>query len=537
MRQMTVPLLVFAVLLCTFQGRACFADESFPMERLGELRRAMDAAAGDEAAVRTWLAKGFDPDVTGSVVKDFALTMTEFMEMHYTLTGEAHIDWRPGDIVLSAGGCLIYEGMPLLAFLREFSGRIHGPLGLLSQREIQKLSLWGPVNVRGPDELWTWDANEVAGTTRYGKFVFCAKSSDPVLLSWEVDQRIGVHSYLNVAPFVHGGELLMVARAWDPAPETVNVEINHVYSLNPLLSAVANGRTGVANILLEAGASVIPNGPGKPSAFHVAATYDMPNMIDLLVDAGFDPDLQDGNGETALFYAVRQNNPRVLRTLIGRNAAYSTKNLKGDTPRKIASSLKHSNCLALLKWREPLLWSAAVNLFIATADEGRTYETFAPGAGLGFELHRRLSHTLWLTTEVSYSIRTAAARSDEQWLPEDQYVNMPSFEYHQLDISPRLSYAFASGWRQRVFGVAGLEYRTQMSASLVEEGGGIESIDVSDSLNSSGLAFTIGIGFNRFTDKGMLVGMELRRSMSLTGDYTSRGGGLSSWVLMFRIGS
>jgi hypothetical protein len=42
---------------------------------------------------------------------------------------------------------------------------------------------------------------------------------------------------------------------------------------------------------------------------------------------------------------------------------------------------------------------------------------------------------------------------------------------------------------------------------------------------------------SRFTTRGALLGMEIRRSVTVSGDYTVSGGGLGSWLLLFRFGS
>lgn len=521
--------------LLVMQHVKCFAHDKLHMSRLGELRRAVDAAVGDEDAVILWLAEGHDLDVSGIVPAKCTLAMAEFEELHQALTDASVVDWRRGAIVFD--NRLVYQGMPWSAFVREFQNLMD--FGLMSMREKVRMAVYGPVTTKTHSGTWVLTGNELVGNTTYGKFVFTRMHSEFALVSWEDDLGRVRMSMLTevVASVQRNGYRIVIAEARDLASDSVAVYIDNVPTFNPLLSAVTNGQTGVTRILLEAGANTSPDGRDWPSVIHVASRHDRARIIDILVEAGVDPDMKDAEGETALFYAVRNNGFEALRCLLDHDASYTIRNNNGKTPLDLAVSQRNPFAVTPLKLAHPFHWSIALNLCVSRATKGRDYETFAPGAGLGLEMHYRITRKAWLTTEVGYSIRTAAARSDEVWLPAFPYVDMPEFEYRHLEISPRLNWALAALGSGRAYGIVGLEHRMQMSARLTGEAEALEPIDVGDLLSSSGLAATIGIGGERFTGTGMLVGIELRRSMTMSGDYTSKGGGLNSWVLLFRVGS
>lgn len=265
----------------------------------------------------------------------------------------------------------------------------------------------------------------------------------------------------------------------------------------------------------------------------MAAQYGQVRVLDLLLESGVDPELKDGNNETAIFAAVRANQTKALRCLLGHGVVWDGKNRVGKTPKWVAKNLKYTECVAILEWRQPLHLSSGVNVSISSATESGYGG--APGAGLFLDVHIRLAERQWLTTEFGYTIRGTEITGSDEWVEDNS--GSPYYEYSHLDISPRLNWAFSEAAISRWYGIFGGEYRLQAAADIRTDSELWDPIDVSDRLESSGLAMTFGLGFSRFTTGGYLLGMELRRSMTLSGEWTSAGGGLNSWVLVFRFGS
>ena len=256
-------------------------------------------------------------------------------------------------------------------------------------------------------------------------------------------------------------------------------------------------------------------------------------MLEELLDRGIDAEVQDDRGETAVFAAVRADQPAALDRLLRYGASWRHKNYDGQTPKSVAKKNRTRDCVGLLEYREPLHWSlaAAVSLSSSTVDG----YGWSPGLGGQFGLHIRLLRLLTLTGEVGYAIRGTEADLSDTWLVST--FGSPYYEYQHLDAACLLDFALVQRWAWRTSAIAGLGFHLQTSAIICTDSGAWEPIDVNDQLNSSGLSMILGAGLSGFLHRGVLTGVELRYMRTLGSNWTSQGGGLSSWSLLIKVGS
>jgi len=68
------------------------------------------------------------------------------------------------------------------------------------------------------------------------------------------------------------------------------------------------------------------------TALHIAAVFGDCELVRRLLNKGADPDIQDLQGETALFYALRSKHKLVVQALLHFNASASIPNDEGESP-------------------------------------------------------------------------------------------------------------------------------------------------------------------------------------------------------------
>lgn len=99
----------------------------------------------------------------------------------------------------------------------------------------------------------------------------------------------------------------------------------------PLLRALQLGHVEVARLLVEAGAPLDAKADQTPivSWSVVAGRHD---ALDLLLDAGANPNLKDGDGDTPLHLAVRAGDAVAVARLVAAGASIGVKNRAGRSP-------------------------------------------------------------------------------------------------------------------------------------------------------------------------------------------------------------
>ncbi|KAJ1465361.1 ankyrin repeat-containing domain protein, partial [Baffinella frigidus] len=107
----------------------------------------------------------------------------------------------------------------------------------------------------------------------------------------------------------------------------VNIEHGN-QGTTPLMEAVAQGYADVVDMLLHAGANSIHDGA---SPLALAAANNEIDMAVMLIKYGADVNqLSPVHGETAIFDAVREARPDMVKLLIAENANVAIKSLRGS---------------------------------------------------------------------------------------------------------------------------------------------------------------------------------------------------------------
>jgi ankyrin repeat protein len=626
-----LTLLIITSCLASFADAQESFQPMFPTERLSELRRALDTARGDEAAVSAWLGSDVNLDVTGKVNLIYTIGRKDFQVAIEALTDRAAVQWRDGVWLMREDltYVLLYRGMSIFNVLYALGIELSVSISW-SLEEVKTFKL--PLNM-----TLTAGVDTLKLKSPLGSFTFDRVAGH--LQGWSVEGLL-----LKIAIFVDE-QLFLMGLASNLDTDSISLVLDGIPYFNPLFCAIANNRFDLVDSLLKAGANPVPGGSGRTTALHVAAAsgqrplvsffldagldingsteagitpliaaadqkekasaflqlnpshdseeetdmepllfrfflaeeeqdidivaaeirrreetalllldrgadplkrkdsgetalfgaagQDMLQLMDRLLDSGVDPDTKNENDETAAFAAVRADKPASLQKLIRSGAKWNGKNIEGETPLDIAKQFKLVDCIGILKWRQPFHWSIGSG-FHYSSSTNVGYEA-APGAGGFLDLHFHPAHFLWLTAECGYTVRGTYAPPDDPWLVST--FGSPYYNYQHVDFSAMLNIAILRGYFWRLSALVGGDYRLQTFAVIRTDSEAWEPIDVGDQLESSGWGLTFGIGYNGFRFLGgMLVGLELRYSLTMSGDWTGKGGNLDSWVLAARFG-
>ena len=119
----------------------------------------------------------------------------------------------------------------------------------------------------------------------------------------------------------------------------IDTDIKDEHGRTALHRAVSIGRSKTVQILVDAGANPDIQDDGyRATALHLAALNGYSGVVQILVDAGADPDIQDEYGETALHWAARHGiwRSEVVQILVDAGADLNIKNNDGETALVIA---------------------------------------------------------------------------------------------------------------------------------------------------------------------------------------------------------
>jgi ankyrin repeat protein len=106
-----------------------------------------------------------------------------------------------------------------------------------------------------------------------------------------------------------------------------------------LMLAAFNGHTGIAELLLDAGAKLDAIDPTKRTALMYAASGPNEVTVAMLVKRGANVNLTDGEQNwTPLMFATAEGNTEVARILLGAGADPNAIDSDGDTSLKFAES-------------------------------------------------------------------------------------------------------------------------------------------------------------------------------------------------------
>ncbi|CAB1106640.1 unnamed protein product [Ectocarpus sp. CCAP 1310/34] len=161
---------------------------------------------------------------------------------------------------------------------------------------------------------------------------------------------------------VEGNTALHTAAQWGNAREPVlkmlisagaEIDARCTKGYTPLKLAAWKGTVEAVKTLLEAGADVLANdytGHNILSgAYHNNNDAKIDKIIQLLLDAGADPDTTDPDGQhPPLLLAVHANKPKMIRSLIAAGANPNITSTQGLTPIGLAVNMGFDRCLAVL---------------------------------------------------------------------------------------------------------------------------------------------------------------------------------------------
>lgn len=119
-------------------------------------------------------------------------------------------------------------------------------------------------------------------------------------------------------------------------------------STTALMYATAGGYTAIVQLLLNAGArpDLGTDIQTSPLISGVSSSFDL--IVQILLDANANPDIRDGQGMTALMYAVQINNVNLAWLLIKSGASIELENFARQRAIHIATKEGSYECLAML---------------------------------------------------------------------------------------------------------------------------------------------------------------------------------------------
>jgi len=121
--------------------------------------------------------------------------------------------------------------------------------------------------------------------------------------------------------------------------------------ITPLEEAARCGSTGVARLLIEAGADPNCLDVRGETPLHCAAgtSRTETDIVDLLLSAGANPNAKGKAGRTPLHYAAEKGCREVIVALLSAGADVGIKDNEGKTPLDLASEKKHEDVVKLLE--------------------------------------------------------------------------------------------------------------------------------------------------------------------------------------------
>ena len=134
------------------------------------------------------------------------------------------------------------------------------------------------------------------------------------------------------------GATALTMAIWKGDPATVkalikvgaNLNLPNIVGRTPLIGAVIEGRTAIVKTLIKAGANLDLQTSGRCTALTLAIDKGHPTIVEALIMAG---NLQDGDGKTALMWAIDKGMAAAAALMVERGATLA----KGCTVRHHSS--------------------------------------------------------------------------------------------------------------------------------------------------------------------------------------------------------
>lgn len=153
-------------------------------------------------------------------------------------------------------------------------------------------------------------------------------------------------SQTNIFDVARRGSVAEMASLLTTQPQAI--ENKTAQGFTPLILACYNSNNEVATFLIQQNANlnnVSPNG----TALMASVVKNNQKLAKLLLDHKADPDLQDGNGFTALHYAIQFRNYEMIALLMEYQPQITIKDNMGMTAKAYALNLKDEQIQHLLK--------------------------------------------------------------------------------------------------------------------------------------------------------------------------------------------
>nr|XP_025718385.1 ankyrin repeat domain-containing protein 6 isoform X5 [Callorhinus ursinus] len=116
----------------------------------------------------------------------------------------------------------------------------------------------------------------------------------------------------------------------------------------PLHLAANKGHLSVVQILLKAGCDLDVQDDGDQTALHRATVVGNTDVIAALIQEGCALDRQDKAGDTCLHVAARYNHLSIIKLLLSAFCSVHEKNQAGDTALHVAAALNHKKVVKIL---------------------------------------------------------------------------------------------------------------------------------------------------------------------------------------------
>ncbi len=137
-------------------------------------------------------------------------------------------------------------------------------------------------------------------------------------------------------------ESLQILRALGKAGANMNASNA---AETPLLYAITQENAELVRTLLESGAS--PSAPASGDHFPLERALHTPALLILLLAAKADPNMDLGDGETALYQAIQEGSVDAVKLLLEAGANSTTPLKNGSTPREYAEQNGYTEIAAL----------------------------------------------------------------------------------------------------------------------------------------------------------------------------------------------
>jgi hypothetical protein len=121
-----------------------------------------------------------------------------------------------------------------------------------------------------------------------------------------------------------------------------NIEARDIeYGCTPLIWAAENGHDGIVEVLLKAGADTEVQGIDGAGALHLAAAYGSPEIVKKLLEAKSDAEAQDEDGRRPLHFAAMHGQSEIVRILLRARVDVHAQTKDGYKPLHLAACNGH----------------------------------------------------------------------------------------------------------------------------------------------------------------------------------------------------